>query len=281
MLVLVATRRTVLVTGASRGIGRAIALELGRAGARVLVGARDLEACRRVAGGIRDAGGEAEVLALDVAKPTAAESLADHGPIDWLVNNAGIVESAPLGRSDEALVASHMEVNFHGARRLAHALWPQMRARAHGRIVNVASSAGLRGYAYASAYCASKFALVGWTLAAADELAGSGVTVNAVCPHYVDSPMLEAAVMNIVKKTGRNADDVRAFMAAQNPGGRLVEPEAVARAVRELLEGEENGVLVELDGSRTLRHLPNERSTAPGDLLAREPRERRPKGRDA
>ena len=273
-----AVQRTVLVTGASRGIGRAIAFELGRAGARVLVGARDLEGCRRVAGEIRDAGGEAEALALDVANPTVAEGLPDHGPIDWLVNNAGIVESAPLGRSNEALVASHMEVNFHGARRLSQALWPPMRARGHGRIVNVASSAGLRGYAYASAYCSSKFALVGWTLAAADELAGSGVTLNAVCPHYVDSPMLEAAVANIVKKTGRSANDARAFMAAQNPGGRLVEPDDVARAVRELLEGDENGVLIELDGTRTQRHRPNERGAAPPAPFAPE---RRPDERHA
>lgn len=278
-------RQSVLVTGASRGIGRAIALELGRAGAHVLVAARDLAACRGVGAAIQAAGGSAQALELDVADPTAAqglvERLAELGPIDWLVNNAGIAQSAPLARTYEALVARHMEVNFHGARRLAQALLPAMRERGHGRIVNVASSAGLRGYAYVSAYCASKFALVGWTLAAADELAGSGVTLNAVCPHYVDSPMLAAAVHTIRAKTKQSEGEARAFLAGQNPGGRLVQPEDVAHAVRELCAGEESGVLVELDGARTLRHRPNERSPREQSSRAADPERRRSHEPDA
>ena len=245
-----------LVTGGSRGIGRSIALELAQSGARVLVAARGVESSRAVAAEIEAAGGEAEALALDVADPSAAERFAGE-PVDWLVNNAGIAESAPLARTGEALLERHMQVNFHGAWRLANVLLPGMRERGHGRIVNVASSAGLRGYAYVSAYCASKFALVGWTLAAADELGGSGVTVNAVCPHYVDSPMLGAAVANIVAKTGQSEDEARAFLAAQNPGGALVSCEEVAVAVRELIEGDANATLVELDGSRVTSHRPN------------------------
>ncbi len=260
---------SVLVTGASGGIGRALVLELGRAGWQVIAAARDPARAEAVAAEVRAAGGGARALALDVADPRAAERLAALGPLEGLVNNAGIAESAPLARSDEALVARHMEINFHGARRLAQALLSGMRERGRGCVVNVASSAGLRGYAYVSAYCASKFALVGWTLAAAAELEGSGVTVNAVCPHYVDSPMLEAAVRRIVERTGRGPDEARAFLAAQNPGGRLVRPDEVARAVRELVEGEETGVLLELDGARAVRRRPNGEGSAPVARAAR------------
>ena len=246
-----------LVTGGSRGIGRAIALELARAGAHVLVAARGVDSCRAVVAEIEAAGGSAEAVALDVADPGIPERIAAH-PIDWLINNAGIAQSAPLSRTDEALVRKHLEVNFHGAWRLAEACLPGMRKRGYGRVVNVASSAGLRGYAYVSAYCASKFALVGWTLAAADELRDSGVTVNAVCPHYVDSPMLEAAVETIVASTEQDEDQARAFLAAQNPGGALVSCEDVAAEVRTLVEGSATATLVELDGGRVRSVSPND-----------------------
>lgn len=250
-----------LVTGASGGIGRVVALALAVRGAHVLVAARRQDACRAVVEEIERAGGSAEALSLDVADPDVAERVRGLR-VDWLVNNAGIAESAPLGRTDEELVARHMEVNFHGPRRIAQVLLAGMRERKAGRIVNVASSAGLRGYAYVAAYCASKFALVGWTLASAAELRGSGVTCNAVCPHYVDSPMLEAAVANLVVKAGKKEAEARAFFAAQNPGGRLVAPEEVAAAVVELVGGDENGCLLELDGERVVRRRPNEDAPA-------------------
>jgi NAD(P)-dependent dehydrogenase (short-subunit alcohol dehydrogenase family) len=172
------------------------------------------------------------------------------GPPDWLVNNAGIAKSAPLLHPAEVtdLYEEHLAVNFHGARRMLEALLPGMRARGYGRIVNVASSAGLVGYAYVSAYCASKHALVGYTRSAALELAGSGVAVSAVCPHYVDSPMTERSAARIAEKTGRTSEAARALLAAQNPGGRLVTPAEVAEAVLEQLAGEHNGAIVELDG---------------------------------
>lgn len=247
-----------LVTGASRGIGAAIASALAESGAAVLVAARNAGACATTAAAIEDAGGRAWPLALDVADPAsiaratseARRLAAGTGPIDWLVNNAGIATSSPLlGPEQDELAERQMQVNYHGARRMVEALLPAMREHGAGRIVNVASSAGLRGYAYVSAYCASKFALVGYTLAAAHELEGSGVTVNAVCPHYVASPMLDASVARITAKTGRSEAEVREFFRQQNPGGRLVTPLEVAAAVRDVLLGEANGTLVELDGS--------------------------------
>jgi NAD(P)-dependent dehydrogenase (short-subunit alcohol dehydrogenase family) len=135
-----------------------------------------------------------------------------------------------------------------------------MKAAGYGRVVNVGSSAGLRGYPYTTAYCASKFALVGYTLAAAVELQRTGVTVNAVCPHYVESSMLERSIERIVAKTGQSPADVRALLERDNPGGRIVRAEEVAAAVADLLAGDENGTLVELDGGERPRFLhPNAR----------------------
>lgn len=260
-------RRLALVTGGNRGIGAAVCRRLAREGAAVLVTGRDDRASAAVASEIVAEGGAAWPLRLDVADPdsvlAALRQAYVHGPIDWLVNNAGIAESAPLSSGGDELFARHMDVNFHGARRLTEALLPGMKERGHGRIVNMASSAGLRGYAYVAAYCASKFALVGYTLAAADELKETGVKVNAVCPWYVQSPMLERSIDSMKRKTGKSETELRQFLQGQNPGGRLVTPEEVADAVAFLLTGEENGALVELDGSDERRiHRPNRRREA-------------------
>jgi NAD(P)-dependent dehydrogenase (short-subunit alcohol dehydrogenase family) len=262
-----------LVTGASRGIGAAIAERVARAGASVLVTARTRAACEGTVARVHAAGGTAWPLALDVGDPASIASALDEarkltgpfGSIDWLVNNAGIAESAPFADAErEQRLARHLETNFHGARRLMEALIPAMEARGHGRVVNVASSAGLRGYAYVSAYCASKFALVGYSLAVADELEGSGVLVNLVCPHYVDSPMLGAAVQRLVEKTRMEAGMAREFFRRSNPGARLVTMDEVAGAVVHLLRGEEHGAIVELDGSSERRlHHPNHRGEVP------------------
>jgi NAD(P)-dependent dehydrogenase (short-subunit alcohol dehydrogenase family) len=199
-----------LVTGAGRGIGEAIARRLALSGAAVLVAARSQEACIEVSGALRAAGRTAWPLYLDVGDPEsiaqavedALDLANDVGPIDWLVNNAGIVESAPFlahGRETGVdLYEKHMRVNFHGARRMIEALVPAMIERGYGRIVNIASSAGLRSYAYAAAYGASKHALVGYSHAAAQELAKTKVTMNLVCPHYVDSPMTDDSVARIM-----------------------------------------------------------------------------------
>ncbi|MCZ6598382.1 MAG: SDR family NAD(P)-dependent oxidoreductase [Planctomycetota bacterium] len=249
------------VTGGSRGIGAAICRRLGRDGVTVLVAARSQDECKAVAEEIRERGGQAWPIALDVADPDSVRAALDEarlissaiGPVDWLVNDAGIAESASLSASDEELYRRHMDVNFHGARRLIEGFLSDMRERSYGRIVNIASSAGLRGYAYASAYCASKFALVGYTLAAAPELKDSGVTMNVVCPHYVQSPMLEASVPLVMEKTGMSEEQAREFFRSENPGGRLVTMEEVAEAAWDALVEDYNGAILELDGSGALR----------------------------
>lgn len=249
--------KVALVTGGSRGIGAAIARALGSAGAHVLVSALDLEACQAVAREVQRGGGSATAFQLDVSSAEGIRRGLERAhaidprsqAIDWLVNNAGIVHSAPLLAADNESAHERLfAVNFHGPRRLIEALAPGMRARNFGRIVNVASSAGLRGYRYVSVYCASKHALVGYSRAAALDLAQSGVTLHCVCPHYVDSPMTDRNVERMRQKTGKSADELRAFLASQNPGGKLVAPEDVARAVLDLLQGGSNGRIVELDG---------------------------------
>ena len=251
-------RHIALVTGGGQGIGAAICERLARAGAFVLATGRTLETCEAVAARLRADGGEARAVRLDVTERESVRMALDEalrateeiGPIDWLVNNAGMAVSAALLHEAEVTdpYEEHLRVNFHGARRMVEALLPDMRQRGYGRVVNVASSAGLHGYAYVSAYCASKHALVGYTRAAALELAGSGVSMGAVCPHYVDSPMTDRSVQRIVEKTGRGPGEARDILAAQNPGGRLVAPAEVAEAVWALLSGDENGAIVELDG---------------------------------
>jgi NAD(P)-dependent dehydrogenase (short-subunit alcohol dehydrogenase family) len=246
--------KSVLVTGASRGIGAAIARSLAREGWFVFAAARSKSECDGLAREIAATGGRAEGLELDVGDVSSITHAIDRMKdrdltLDGLVNNAGIAISAPLVHVGEDLVEKHLRVNFHGPRRLIEAFLPEMRRQKFGRIVNVASSAGLRGYKYVSAYCASKHALVGYSRAAADELAGSGVSIACVCPHYVDSPMTAASVQRIVEKTGRSADEARAVLAEQNPGGKLVTVEEVAATVVDLMGDGRNGWLVELDGA--------------------------------
>ncbi|MBL8863826.1 MAG: SDR family NAD(P)-dependent oxidoreductase [Planctomycetes bacterium] len=251
-----------LVTGAGRGIGAAIARRAAAAGAAVIVAARSQDDCVAVANEIVERGGRAWPAYVDVTDPATLDQalaelegeIARCGPIGWLVNNAGIAETAPFlrhGRGAEGdTFERHLRVNFHGPRRAIERLAPAMLERGAGRIVSVASSAGLQGYPYAAAYVASKHALVGYTRCAALELAGKGVTMNLVAPHYVDSPMTDQTVERIVKKTGRSAAETRAFLASQNPGGELVTTEDVAEVVLELLTGARNGAIAELPGGR-------------------------------
>lgn len=255
--------RTALITGGAGGIGAAVARRLSRAGMFALVAGRDPEKLGTVVGEIVAAGGRAAPVRLDLedsrsvagVREAVAAAGQDPDALDALVNVAGIAISAPLLASDisSRLFERHLVVNFHGPRALIESFAPAMGLRGTGRIVNVASSAGLRGYAYTAAYCASKHALIGYVRAAALELAGSGVAISAVCPHFVDSPLTDASVRRIVEKTGRTPEEARAFLASQNPGGRLIACEEVAEVVLTLIEGDENGTILELDGARVLR----------------------------
>src|SRR5215471_11072311 len=224
--------RHALVTGGSRGIGRAIAVAMTQAGAAVTVVGREAATLTETV-----AQGDAkDFVAADVTDATAlgagiAKAAARHGPIDILIANAGGAESAPFAKADPQLFRRMFELNVMGSVHAIRAVLDGMTVRRFGRIVAVASTAGLKGYAYVSAYCAAKHALIGLVRSLALETAATGVTVNAVCPGYTDTDMVREGAARIAAKTGRPAGEAVAAMVRTNPLGRLITPEEVAGAV--------------------------------------------------
>ena len=220
-----------LVTGGGRGIGREIAAVLTRAGASVTIVGRNRAALdRAVSEGVAHVAVAADVTdqaAVNAAIATAAA----RQPIDILIANAGAAESAPFGKSDAALFRRMIDINLMGVVYAAQAVLPSMKARRHGRIVAIASTAGLKGYSYVSAYAAAKHAVIGLVRSLALEVATSGITVNAVCPGFTDTDLVAASVDTIMAKTGRSRDDAIAELAKHNPQGRLVTPAEVADSV--------------------------------------------------
>ncbi len=216
--------RRALVTGGGRGIGAAIAAALTAHGARVTVlGRTEATLARAVRDGIA-----AAYLVADVTDPDA---LAGIGPLDILVNNAGAAETAPFARATRRHWDAMLAINLTSAFDACRAVAPGMAQRGFGRIVNVASTAGLRGYSYVAAYCAAKHGLIGLTRALALELATTGVTVNAVCPGYTETDLLTGAAERVAAATGRAPQSVLDQFAKANPQGRLITPEQVADAV--------------------------------------------------
>jgi NAD(P)-dependent dehydrogenase (short-subunit alcohol dehydrogenase family) len=244
------------VTGGGRGIGRACALELASRGSAVAVGARSRDEVDAVAREIAAKGVPSLPVMLDVTDEgsvRAAVALVEKtlGPIDVLINNAGMAPSAPFEKTDAELWRRTFAVNVDGAFYALRAVLPGMVRRGWGRVVNVASIAGKVGFPYVSAYCASKHALVGLTRAVALEVAKKGVTINAVCPGYVDTRMTREAVERIQGKTGRSSAEARGHLEQENPQGRMVGEDEVARLVAFLVEPGQlgiNGQAINLDG---------------------------------
>jgi NAD(P)-dependent dehydrogenase (short-subunit alcohol dehydrogenase family) len=220
-----------LVTGGGRGIGLAIADALTQAGATVTIIGRDRATLdRAVASGAAHFAATADVADQAVISAAIAEA-AKRQPIDLLIANAGIAESAPFAKSDAALFKRMMDVNFMGVVYAAQAALPSLKARPAGRIVAVASTAGLKGYAYVSAYSAAKHAVIGLVRSLALELAGSNITVNAVCPGFTETDLLAGSIDTIMSKTGRSREQAVAELAKHNPQRRLIKPSEVADAV--------------------------------------------------
>jgi 3-hydroxybutyrate dehydrogenase len=226
-----------VVTGASRGIGAAIASTLARLGADVtLMSRNESQLCGQAATLTKIFNGKVQAIAIDIAKPEQvsaafARAVDQFGPPQILINNAGIATAAPIGKTDLSNWQRVIEVNLTGAFLCIREVVQGMSKGDYGRIVNIASTAGLTGYAYVAAYCAAKHGLIGLTRALARELARTGVTVNAVCPGYTDTEIVAEAVGNIVAKTGRTREQALRDLTAHNPQGRLVRPDEVAETV--------------------------------------------------
>jgi NAD(P)-dependent dehydrogenase (short-subunit alcohol dehydrogenase family) len=218
---------TAFVTGGAKGIGLAIARRLAADGAALALIGRDVVALRQAASEL----GARHAVADVTDHATFSDAIATLGACDILVNNAGGAISKPFAKHAMSDFQAMLAVNLLSAVSACQAVLPGMRTRGFGRIINIASTAGLKGYAYVTAYVAAKHALVGFTRALALETVNDGITVNAVCPGFTDTDMLARAVATIAAASGGSPEEARRRLASGNPAGRLVQPEQVAEVV--------------------------------------------------
>lgn len=224
-----------VVTGGATGIGFAIAQALLAQGVKVTITGRT-EANLQAALQQLNEAGLIQAIVMDVSDSASvtmgfAQAVEQFGTVDILINNAGQASSAPFLKTTEAQWQQMLAANLTGTFLCTQQVLPAMLAQSWGRIVNVASTAGLKGYAYVAAYAAAKHGVIGLTKSLALEVAQKGVTVNAVCPGYTETDIVREAIANIVAKTGRSEQQARAELAASNPQQRLIQPEEVADAV--------------------------------------------------
>jgi 3-hydroxybutyrate dehydrogenase len=252
--------RLALITGGGRGIGRAIALEFARAGAEIAVAARRTAQLDAV---VSELQGTTKALAVtcDVSEVKSVERMFaeienafGRGP-DILVNNAGIAESAPLLKTDDEFWNRHLSINLSGSFYCTRAALPQMLERGWGRVINIASIAGKTGAPYIAAYAASKHGLLGLTRSVALEVATKGITVNAICPGYVDTDMVTRGIENIRSKTGRSAEEALDSIKSMSAQKRLITSEEVAALALLLASDEGRGITgqaINVDGGTLL-----------------------------
>lgn len=239
-----------VVTGGGSGIGAAIAKRLLADGLRVTLMGRSLDRLQAQ----QIALGGVAIQVCDVGdEDSVTDAFAAVGDVDILVNNAGQVETAPVARTSLEVWQRLLNVNLTGTFLCSRAVLPGMLTRRQGRIINVASTAALKGYAYVAAYCAAKHGVLGLTRAMALEVAAKGVTVNAVCPGYTETDIVVSAIDTIVAKTGRTPEQARAELAKANPQGRLIQPDEVADTVAWLVGAAGvNGQAIAVCGGETM-----------------------------